>query len=82
MTIFLPPPHGVKAPSGPGPPHYRRLTIILRHTTIRRTPLPDNTQHSQERDIHVPAGIRTHNLCKREAADPRVRPRGHWNMLL
>jgi hypothetical protein len=25
-------------------------------------PLPDNTQHSQETDIHYPGGIRTHNL--------------------
>jgi hypothetical protein len=24
-------------------------------------PLPDNTQHSQETDIHDPGGIRTHN---------------------
>jgi len=44
------------APSGPGPPHYREFTIILRHTTFERThldersatPLPINTQHSQQ----------------------------------
>ena len=40
-------------------------------------PLPDNTQHST--DIHFPGGIRTHNLSRRAAVDPRLRPRGHWN---
>jgi len=25
-------------------------------------PLPDNTQHSQQTNIHAPGGIRTHNL--------------------
>ena len=32
-------------------------------------PLPDNTQHSKQTDIHAPGGIRTHNLSRREAAD-------------
>ena len=39
-------------------------------------PLPDNTQHSQQTDIHVPGGIRTHNLSRRAAVDLRLRPRG------
>jgi len=26
-----------------------------------------------------PGGIRTHNLSRRAAADPRLRPRGHWD---
>jgi hypothetical protein len=30
-------------------------------------PLPDNTQHSQETDIHAPGGIRTRNTSKRTA---------------
>jgi hypothetical protein len=34
-------------------------------------PLPDNTQHSQETDIHVPCWIRTHNSSMRAAVDPR-----------
>jgi hypothetical protein len=42
-------------------------------------PLPDNTQHSQETDIHVPGGIRTLNPSKRAAADPHLRQRGHWD---
>jgi hypothetical protein len=41
----------------------------------------DNIQHSQQTDIHAPGGIRTHNPSKRAAADPRLRPRGHWDRL-
>jgi hypothetical protein len=33
-------------------------------------PLPDNTQHSQQTDIHTPSGIRTHSLSRRATADP------------
>ena len=40
-------------------------------------PLPDNTQHSQQRNIHAPGGIRTHDLSRRAAADLRLRPHGH-----
>jgi len=39
---------------------------------------PD-TQHLQQTDTHVPAGIRNRNPIKREPADPRLRPRGHWD---
>jgi hypothetical protein len=42
-------------------------------------PLPDNTQHSQQTDIHAPCGIRTHNPSKRATAYPRLRPRAHWD---
>ena len=44
-------------------------------------PLPDNTQHSQQTNIHVPGGIRTHNLSRRAAEDLRLRTRGHWDRL-
>ena len=44
-------------------------------------PLPDNTQHSQQTNIHAPGGIRTHNLSRRAAKDLRLRPRGHWDRL-
>ena len=44
-------------------------------------PLRDNTQHSQQTNIHAPGGIRTHNLSRRAAADLRLRPRGHWGRL-
>ena len=42
-------------------------------------PLPDNTQHSQQTDMHTPSGIRTRNPYKRTAADPCLIPRGHWD---
>ena len=42
-------------------------------------PVPDNTQHSQQTNIHATGGIRTHNLSRRAAADLRLRPRGHWD---
>ena len=42
-------------------------------------PLPDNTQHSQQKSIHAPGGIRTHDLSRRAVADLRLRPRGHWD---
>ena len=42
-------------------------------------PLPDNTQHSQQTNIHAPDGIGTHNVSRREAPDLRLRPRGHWD---
>ena len=42
-------------------------------------PLPDNTQHSQQTNIHASGGIRTHNLSRRAAVDLRPTPRGHWD---
>ena len=42
-------------------------------------PLPDNTQQSQQANIHAPGGIRTHNLSRRAAEDLRLRPRRHWD---
>jgi hypothetical protein len=47
--------------------------------SARRRDLPDNTQHSQETDIHAFGGIRTRNPTKRTALDPRLRQRGHWD---
>ena len=80
---------GATAPSGPGPPHYRGFTITFRHATLGRTHLDEGparrrdlyltTQHSQQTDIHVPGGMRTHNPSNRAAADPRLRPHGHWD---
>ena len=37
------------------------------------------THSTNKRLIHVPGGIRTRNRSKLAAADPRLRPRGHWN---
>ena len=42
-------------------------------------PLPDNTQHSQQTNIHATGGIRTHDLSRRAAADLRLRPPGYWD---
>ena len=39
----------------------------------------DNTQHSQQTDIHAAGGIRTRKPSKRVAADSRRIPRGHWD---
>ena len=44
-------------------------------------PLPDNTQHSQQTNIHAPGGIQTHNLNRRAAVDLRLGPGGHWSRL-
>jgi len=38
---------------------------------LSQSPLPDNTEHSQETDILVLGGIRTRYGSKRAAADPR-----------
>jgi hypothetical protein len=67
------------------------LTISRSHTTRHsrehssgwvisssQRPLPDNTQHSRQTDIHVTGGIRTHNINRRVAADLLLRPRGQW----
>jgi hypothetical protein len=60
------------------------------HTTVGKTPLAEGSARrrdlylateTQEKKIHAPGGIRTHNPSKRSAADPRLRPRGHWNLL-
>ena len=59
--------------------HYSRQDSSGRVTSPSQKPLPDNTQHSQQRNIHAPGGIRTHSLSRRAAADLRLRPRGHWN---
>ena len=59
--------------------HYSRYDSSERVIISSHTPLPDNTQPSQQTDIHVPGGIRIHNPSKRVAADLRLRPRGHWD---
>jgi len=41
----------------------------------------DNTQNSQETGFNTSDGIQTRNPSKRAAADPRLRPRGHWDQL-
>jgi hypothetical protein len=40
--------------------------------------LLDITQHAQETEIHAPNRIQTRNPTKQAAADPHLRPLGHW----
>jgi hypothetical protein len=60
------------------------------HTAVGRTPLDEWS--ARRRDLYLtrhnthkrqtsmpPGGIRTHNPSKWGAADPRLRPRGHWD---
>jgi len=69
---------------------FEDLNQTQRRTTVGRTPLDDwsarrtdlyltTNKPSQETNIHAPSGIRFHNPSKRVVADPRLRPRGHWN---
>jgi hypothetical protein len=60
------------APIGPGPPHSRVIDSSQR-------PVTDNTQHSQQTDIHAPGVIRTDNFSRRAAVDLRLRPRCNWD---
>jgi hypothetical protein len=69
------------------------LTSFLDHTRRRTSrydssgrvisssqrPLPGNTQHSQQTDIHAPGGIWTNSLSRRAATDLRPRPCSHWD---
>ena len=59
--------------------HHSRYDSSGRVISSSQRPLPDNTQHSQQTNIHAPGGIRTHNLSRRAAADLRLIPRGHWD---
>jgi hypothetical protein len=89
---FLTSPHVAIAPLVAGPPHYRVLTITLRHITLGRTPLDDWSDrrgdlclmkhNSGRRQASMPpSGIRTRSPTKRAAAETRLRPRGHWDRL-
>jgi hypothetical protein len=44
--------------------------------------VPDNTQRSQETDIHALGGIRTRNPSKRAAADLHRRQENRYRILL
>ena len=49
--------------------HYSRYDSSGRVISSLQTPLPDDTQHSQQTDIHTPGRIRTHDRSRRAAAD-------------
>jgi len=47
-----------------------------------QSPLPDNTQHSQQTNIHASGGNRTQDISWRTAVDLHLRPRGQWDRQL
>ena len=67
----------------------RFLDHTQRRTTVGRTPLDAwsarrrdlyvTTHNSQQTNIYVSSGIRTHDLSRRAAVDLRFRPCGHWD---
>ena len=60
---YLPsPPRDTRAPSTPGPPHYRGFTTVLRHITLGRTPLDEWSV--RRRDLY----LTTHNTHKRQTS--------------
>ena len=61
--------------------HHSRQDSSGRVISSSQRPLPDNTRHSQQTNIHAPGGIRTHDLSRRAAVDLRLRPRGYWDRL-
>ena len=54
-------------------------TALYEWSAHRRRPLPDKTQHPQDRDIHAPSRIRTRK-SKQAAADPLIRPGGQRSL--
>jgi len=62
--------------------HHSRQDSSGRVISSHQRPLPDNTRHSQQTNIHARGGIRTHNLSRRAAVDLRLRPCGHWDRLV
>ena len=78
--IFFP--SGSTAPSGPGPPHdHTHLDTLHSVGLLWTSDQPDSETYltTLTTGIHVPGGIRTRNPSKRTAANPRLRPRGHWD---
>jgi len=60
------------SPIGPRPPPFRGFRDHTWYETFERvispsqTPLPHNTQHSKETDIHAPGGVRTRSLASEQ----------------
>jgi hypothetical protein len=61
-----------------GTPH----SVILLWKSDRPFAETSISQHSQQTDIHAAGGIRTRSPTKRAAADPHLKPRGHWDWQL
>ena len=62
--------------------HHSRWDSSGRVISSSQSPLPDNTQHSQQTDIHAPGGIRTHipasELPQTYALDQCFSTAGPW----
>jgi len=87
-----------RQPPPPPPPHWvmassftRILDPTQRCTTGGRTPKDEWSARRRDpfwqhttltTDIYSLGVIRTHSLTRRAAADPRLRPRGHWDRQL
>ena len=59
-------------PNGPGPPHYRGLTIIFRHYTLCRTPLGAETSTWQHTTF-----TRHRHPCPRRDSKPQTHALDH-----
>ena len=59
--------------------HHSLYDSSGRVISASQRPLPDKTQHSQQKNIHAPGGIRTHDISRRAAVGLRLRPRGYWD---
>ena len=83
---YTPHPHGATEPSGPGPPYYK---AFLSYSDTPQSvgflwtcEQSDAETSIREHTILDPPGrIRTCNPSKRGAADSRLRPRGHSDLL-
>ena len=59
--------------------HHNRWNSSGRVISSSQRPLPANTQHSKQTDIHAQGGIRIHDLRRRAALHLRLRRRGNWD---
>jgi hypothetical protein len=59
---------------------HSQLDFSGRVISLLQRPLPDNTQHTQQINIHVPGGIETHDRSRWAAVDLCIRPLGHWDL--
>jgi hypothetical protein len=59
--------------------HNSRLDSSVRVISSSQKPLLDNTQLSQETKLMSPVGFELAIPSRREAADLRLRSRGHWD---
>ena len=78
---------GASDPIGPGRPHYQGFTITphslgplwTSDQPVAETSTWQHTTFLQETNFHVSGRIGTLSPSKPAAADPCLRPRGHWD---